>query len=413
MEGFPAFLGTTLRCGCRRAFNRKSCLGRDLAAAIILLSPGLGLYEACAAVVLRGVTSKAAVGAIPAGAGSASLSRESALANNLAALTPPVLSRLSVSHLAVAGPALPIAPVSGLMPVAHPLPALPQSERATKAQPASPNAAAAKTTASGVGGVAAATADESDPRLGVITTQLQQAISVDRNAIGGQLDLLYDKAKRLASQTETNATQSLAFNPQTVPAALREKQAESARQATALPAPSPGQPALRKSPFDRTVPLSIQAFFGYDAPAVFIFLVIPHLFQGTLVFPEAMMGVVIAVSSFFWFKRLYVFPYLSPEKKTAFVADFDRLRKTMVALLVVGGAAALMNGWLFHPAGGFWRVPYNPISILSILELTNHFLFQLVPYNRTDLKRPYRKSWLGGTVGRQLRKLSLQAQPAS
>jgi len=74
-----------------------------LAAAVILLSPGLGCYEVCAVVVASPVSGKATVGTVPAGLGSGAVFGPSELSNNALtlSLSPATLSQLPVSHPAV------------------------------------------------------------------------------------------------------------------------------------------------------------------------------------------------------------------------------------------------------------------------------------------------------------------------
>lgn len=93
-----------------------------LAAALIILSPGLGAYEAFATVVTTSVSGESTAGATPAKLGSGGVSAPSALSNNALSLSlsPATLSQLPGSHPVVVEHALSVAPV----PV---VPILPQS----------------------------------------------------------------------------------------------------------------------------------------------------------------------------------------------------------------------------------------------------------------------------------------------
>lgn len=97
-----------------------------LAAAVILLSPGLGCYEACAVVVASPVSGRAAVGTVPAKMGSASVLGQSTLSNNALSLVlaPAALSQLPVFNPAVVDQAQPVllaAPVASQLPSVVPV----------------------------------------------------------------------------------------------------------------------------------------------------------------------------------------------------------------------------------------------------------------------------------------------------
>jgi hypothetical protein len=82
-----------------------------LAAVVILLSPGLGAYEACAAIAASAVSAEIAVGAVPAGLGFSALSIPSGLSNDALSLSlsPAALSGIAALHPAVVERELPSA----------------------------------------------------------------------------------------------------------------------------------------------------------------------------------------------------------------------------------------------------------------------------------------------------------------
>ncbi|MCX5795658.1 MAG: hypothetical protein NTY77_09210 [Elusimicrobia bacterium] len=97
-----------------------------LAAALILLSPGLGCYEAFAEVVASPISGTAPVGTAPAKMGSASVLGQSTLSDNARSLSlaPAALSQLPVSNPTVVDHAQPVllaAPVESQIPSAVPV----------------------------------------------------------------------------------------------------------------------------------------------------------------------------------------------------------------------------------------------------------------------------------------------------